>query len=102
MKKLIRYRLSISRTFPVTHKRKGEETFFVEKIEANSCVGCGAGMCDICCSRHYQDVPKLHTIRGNYDLWKKRFEKINKGEAVLELYYWSGSLIILNVSLFVS
>lgn len=33
---------------------------------------------------------KIHTIRANYELWKKRSEKINKGEAVLSVRYWTG------------
>lgn len=68
-KKLIRYRIPVSVTFPATHPKRGEETGFIDKI----------GLGD-----------KLHTIRGNYSLWAKRFEKIQSGEAVLELYYWSG------------
>lgn len=35
-KKIIRYRLSVSRTFPAKHKKKGEPTFFVEKIKATT------------------------------------------------------------------
>lgn len=33
---------------------------------------------------------KIHTIRANYELWKKRFDKIGAGEACLSLRYWSG------------
>ena len=33
---------------------------------------------------------KKHTIRGNYKLWKKRFEKIEKGEACLSIRFWEG------------
>lgn len=69
-KKIVRYRLSVSRYFPKEHKKAGEQTFFAEKI--------------------LSAIEKIHTIRGNYQLWEKRFEKINLGEAVLELYYWSG------------
>ena len=84
------YVLIVSRTFPSTHKRKGDETYFVEKIlnELNDT------------SFQYQQFDriaklgvggrKLHTIRGNYPLWKKRFEEIEKGEACLSLRYWSG------------
>ena len=71
-KKLIRYRVCVSRTFPATHPRKGEKTEFIEKI------------------RTANVWQKRHTIRGNHELWAKRFEKINNGEAILELYYWSG------------
>jgi hypothetical protein len=77
------YVLTVSRTFPGTHKRKGDETYFVEQIQ-NALA-------------HYKDgwptggfKMKLHTIRANYPLWKKRFEEIDKGEAYLSLRYWSG------------
>lgn len=33
---------------------------------------------------------KKHTIRANYDLWEKRFQKIDKGEAQLSIRVWSG------------
>lgn len=36
------------------------------------------------------DNPKKHTIRENYDLWARRAEKINAGEAVLSLRQWTG------------
>lgn len=64
-----RYRLSVSRFFPAYHNLKWDDTNFIEKIESGE---------------------KIHTIRGNYELWRKRFDKIEKGEAVLELYYHSG------------
>ena len=69
MKKVIRYRIPISQRFPATHPMKGYLTEFVDKIQFGE---------------------KIHTIRANYSLWAKRFEKINKGEAVLELYIWTG------------
>ena len=88
-KELIRYRVAVSVKFPVTHPRKGEDTYFAQKIMRNiDCKKCPHELCDNC---GLGDVwNKLHTIRGNYKLWAKRFEKINKGEAVLELYQWSG------------
>ena len=99
MKKLIRYRLSISRFFPATHKRKGEETNFTDKIyrligdilEEKHGKHALIGIKDKYSINGWWNIePKIHTIRSNYPLWQKRFEKINKGEAVLELYYWSG------------
>jgi len=63
------YVITVSRNFPGKHPRKGEETCFIEKIKSGV---------------------KLHTIRGNYELWVKRFEKIEKGEACLSLRYWEG------------
>ena len=74
MKKLIRYRISIAVKFPATHPRKGERTFFPEMI-----------LPSVVLKRQ-----KRHTIRGNYELWATRFEKINRGEAVIELYHWEG------------
>lgn len=97
-KKIVRYRLPVSVKFPATHKRAGEPTYFIEKIELalghvnTYCSECffGGGNCKQCFVTNGEVWPKLHTIRGNYDLWAKRFEKIQRGEAVLELYYWSG------------
>lgn len=94
-KKLIRYRIPVSVKFPATHPRKSEPTDFIRGIKnALKCKLCGgrfrADMCmNIDCnSADY--FKKIHTIRGNYVLWTQRFEKINRGEAVLELYYWDG------------
>jgi hypothetical protein len=33
---------------------------------------------------------KLHTIRKNYPLWKKRIDEVNSGKAILVLYEWAG------------
>lgn len=63
------YVLTVSENFPKTHPKSGEPTNFPLSI------------------KHYD---KIHTIRGNYDLWAKRFEKINAGEAVLSIRVWEG------------
>lgn len=63
------YVLTVSEKFPKTHPKSGEPTNFPLSI------------------KHYD---KIHTIRGNYDLWAKRFEKINAGEAVLSVRVWEG------------
>ncbi|WP_044201003.1 hypothetical protein [Flammeovirga sp. OC4] len=62
------YVLTLSKYFPKTHKRAGERTGFLDNIL----------------------LSKLHTIRSNYDLWNERAEKINEGEAILSIRYWSG------------
>ncbi len=67
--KMITYVITISNFFPATHKRKGEPTAFYSLI-----------------LRKF----KRHTIHGNYELWKKRFDKINKGEACLSIRHWTG------------
>ena len=33
---------------------------------------------------------KLHTIRANYELWRKRFDEIEAGEACLSVRQWNG------------
>lgn len=66
---MITYVLMIAKTFPKTHKRDGELTKFAYKIDQGD---------------------KIHTIRANYELWEKRFEKIKAGKAVLVLKEWEG------------
>ena len=68
------YVLIISRTFPATHPRKGELTFFTEMIMKSDAV-----------KRN-----KIHTVRSNYDFWRKRIEQVWLGEAELSLRYWAG------------
>lgn len=63
------YVLIVSEFFPKTHPRSGEETGFMQSIK---------------------DYSKLHTIRSNYELWKKRFVEIDKGNAYLSVRIWSG------------
>jgi hypothetical protein len=75
------YVLMISRTYPATHPRKGEETYFVQKIDQINMVE----------SLQLFQPTKLHTIRRNYKLWAKRIKAIQEDKAVLSLRYWSGS-----------
>lgn len=86
------YVLTVSRTFPKTHKKAGESTQFIEKIIEN-------GNIDLripnnsaeflnWTRRNYE--PKIHTIRSNYPLWDKRIKEVQDGKAVLSLRYWSG------------
>lgn len=89
--KIKRYRLGVSRNFPTTHPRKGEETYFVDKIYVGQK---WFGICDRCEHRdcgHCETAlnPKLHTIRSNYELWAKRMSEVQEGRAIIELFYWS-------------
>lgn len=68
------YVVMISRAFPATHPRRGELTFFPEMIMKSDVV----------------KRSKIHTIRANYDFWRKRIEQVWLGEAELSLRYWSG------------
>ena len=88
------YVITVSRTFPKTHARAGENTYFVQKIRnalhdyKESSVDCydenGNETCVLIRER------KIHTIRGNYELWEKRMTEVQKGNAVISLRYWSG------------
>lgn len=76
MKKYKKYVITLSQVFPVTHIRKGEPTGFKDQFLA--------------AIKHNGEWRKIHTIRANYELWKKRFEKIEKGEACLCIRQWTG------------
>ena len=71
------YVLTVSRTFPKTHKRAGEETFFKERILS-------------ALSKDLLMWNKIHTIRANYVLWANRIKEIQEGKAILSIRYWSG------------
>lgn len=62
------YVITVSKTFPASHSKKGHPTLFV---------------------RHILNGIKIHTIRSNYELWAKRFKKIESGEACLSIRYWT-------------
>lgn len=63
------YYLMISVVFQKTHPKAGQPTSFISKIFSQE---------------------KKHTIRGNYELWKKRIDEVNEGKAVLDLRFWEG------------
>ncbi len=62
------YVLTVSKVFPKTHPRAGQFTGFPEDIFLEE---------------------KIHTIRANYDFWKKRIDEVTEGKAMLSLRYWS-------------
>jgi hypothetical protein len=70
------YVLPISKKFPAYHQLAGDDTDFVQSI-FNALSGTGVDR-------------KLHTMRVNSDLWQRRFEKINSGEAQLSIRCWKG------------
>lgn len=63
------YVITVSQTFPKTHKRSGQKTGFPELILSKV---------------------KLHTIRQNYALWNKRIQEVQKGNAILSIRVWEG------------
>jgi len=90
------YILIVSRQFMKSHPRVGEKTEFVCKIlhainhpgGSDLYIRCG-NECGVSCARRLKE-PKIHTIRVNYDFWKKRIDEVTAGMAVLSVRYWSG------------
>jgi hypothetical protein len=89
--------LTVSRNFPVTHKRKGAATGFEEKILlGQGCPDCVQeylprerdGILYPNCLRNQIITPKIHTIRANYPFWEKRIKQVQSGEAILKVCYW--------------
>lgn len=76
-KKIVTYYLTLSKVFPSNHFRAGEPTLFATKV-----------MCTL--NGRFKDLTKFHTIRANYEFWRKRFDKIEAGEAVLSIREWVG------------
>ncbi len=66
---MICYVLIVSEFFPKNHLKAGYPTGFPESIINGK---------------------KIHTIRGNYDLWEKRFKKVHEGKAYISLRKWTG------------
>lgn len=62
------YVITLSKVFPILHPRAGEPTGFAESLFEG----------------------KLHTIRANYDLWRRRFDEIEAGKACLSVRQWTG------------
>lgn len=63
------YYLTLSKVFPSTLVKAGLPTYFEEQLIQRT---------------------KLHTIRANYEFWKKRFEQIAAGKACLSIRQWVG------------
>lgn len=72
-----RYILMLSKTFPSHHPKHGQPTGF-ERNVLDTLSG----------KRCYKS--KIHTMRGKYELWEKRFRKINSDKAYISLCVWSG------------
>ena len=77
------YYLTLSKVFPATHRRAGEQTNFEAAFHAGQVSHLGS-------ERIYR-YPKLHTIRAKYEFWEKRFVRLGKGEACLAIRQWTGT-----------
>lgn len=74
------YNIMLSKVFPATHSRKGEPTYFSQKVQAGQHP-----------TAFPNEVPKLHTIRENYDLWRDRIAQVQAGEAEICMRQWTGA-----------
>ena len=83
------YVLILSRVFPSTHPRKGEPTYFDHYVENNG-LWAKKLLTKYIGDDYVKGACKKHTIRANYELWRKRFEKIERGEACLSIRQWEG------------
>ena len=63
------YVIILSKNFMKGHPKAGQLTMFREK---------------------FLNKEKLHTIRGNYALWKKRLDEVQEGKALLSIREWEG------------
>lgn len=61
--------ISLSKTFPKTHKRAGVKTFFLRSIKNGK---------------------KIHTIRTGYERWKHNLDKVINGTHIVSLRQWTG------------
>lgn len=89
------YVIILSQVFPATHSRAGEPTRFrSEFLWGQQCGKCqprnrdrNYAECDSCLTGN---LPKIHTIRANYPLWRDRIEEVQDGRAVLSVRQWTG------------
>lgn len=81
--KITHYKIPFTPEFLSGHPRVGEPTYFKEKIQL------GLGLLIQAPGDFVIDIePKIHTIRQNFILWKKRVDKVRAGKAVIDLCEW--------------
>ncbi len=83
-KKLKTYVIFVSRTYPAYHSKKGQLTHFIDRI----IYGIKYHNTNYHPNFHWGN-DKIHTFRGNYQLWKKRVDEVLDGKAVIVLKYHS-------------
>lgn len=69
MSKIKTYVITLSKNFMKGHPKAGQPTNFKEKFLSGE---------------------KIHTIRGNYELWKKRLDEVRDRKAILSIRQWEG------------
>ncbi len=90
---MITYVLTVSKYFQKSHPRAGEHTWFPEKIYQATIQGSEEFY-----SEEYKaqfgltpPIEKRHTIRTNYEWWKKRVDAVNARKAVLSVRTWTSA-----------
>lgn len=94
--KIKTYVLTVSTHYQSKHPKQGESTYFVEKIFA--CLAdkiegfkIPKDFQEYDFHRYYNETMlKGHTIRANYELWKKRIDEVIAGRAILSIRIWTG------------
>lgn len=96
MEKKKTYVLILSKNYPNGHSNKLYPTYFREKfLLGQGCPDCNTPQdlsgenvsnCNSCVRAGF--LIKLHTIRTNYPLWKRRIKEIQEGIAVLSIRQW--------------
>lgn len=85
------YVITLSQSFLKDHPRAGEPTFFAKKfMNGVFRTGYYSAPGEIETMGIPPILSKIHTIRGNYDLWTGRIKEVQNGEAVLSIRVWSG------------
>ena len=74
------YVITLSKCFLSKHSKAGQPTDFAHLFE-NGLYLKPAGL-EVC--KH-----KIHTIRANFKLWKKRIDEVVDGKAILSIRQWS-------------
>ena len=93
MKPMNVYVLTLSKVFPVSHPKAGKPTYFKGKLENAHVVQYDPQEKDSwvhIVAPEPEPLLKIHTIRGNYELWRKRFDEIEEGKACISLRQWTG------------
>lgn len=75
------YVITLSQSFQSKHSRSGQPTDFAHLFENGQHLK-PAGL-EVC--KH-----KIHTIRANYPLWRKRIAEVENGQAILSIRQWTG------------
>lgn len=83
------YVLMLSKEFPKDHPKAGRDTYFDIALKM-ALGGYKEWQVETPNGTVFLNVPKLHTIRKNYDRWEKRIKAIQEGKAVLSIRQWRG------------